>query len=1135
MRRGASCFIAICAAMLATAVPASAAPLYEVKASWGDTNLAPGGVGQFVVKPRNIGDAIGKEDLVLVTRLPAEVEVTDVRWLGFGVHDALCSVLSAPPTPDEVVCKAPASELADIAKPPGPAADAGAPLPSGYLPILFIEVSVNPGASGFGVVEASLFGGGGVLPDGSACANTPAESPPLPPCASDAGSVPFTAIPAPFGILAGSFAADLFDAPYPLGEPVRGAGNHPHELRVGFGLNARSGIGSDGTRFTISNGRLRTVEVTMPRGFYGNPEATPKCDPVKFAEAGAGGGSTACPPNTQIGYLNAQIAFPNLSYGRSNFQSPGPDSRAQRVAIYNLEPPHGVAADFGIVVSEIAQGHVYAIPDPAQNYAIKAVAPNIAASLDVSIRVIDTKLWGVPADPAHDRFRAFSEETEGKALGASWGSAPIRPFLTAPMDCGEENGGARIRVDSYNDPDNFSAVVEHPEPMNVSGCEDSRFKFEPDISLQPTDRHAGAPTGLDVDLELPQRDDVAKEAKELYADSGSPKAIPTPPMKKAIVTLPEGMTLSPSAAQGLQSCSADEISLGTNRPVGCPEASRYGTITLHTPLFPADAPLKGHLYIAKQGDHPFHDVPFAVYLVVEEPDRGILVKVPGRLDLDPDTGQITTTIDNIPQFPISDTHLSIKGGVRAGLVNPSTCGTKTIKAEFFAWHDPSTPHVVTDSYEVSEKPDGSPCVHDLAQRPFAPTLTGGTLNNVAGTYSPFTLRLTRTDDDQELSGLDLTLPRGLTGKIAGVTECPEAGIAKALARSGTGQGTQELADPSCPASSYIGSIQAGAGVGGPLTYVGGKAYLAGPYRGAPLSVLVITPATVGPFDLGTVAVRAALHVDPETIEVRISSDPLPLIVHGIPVRLRDVRVRTDRPRFTLNPTSCAEKRLSARVTGAGGSLGSGADDTTVELRERFQAAECASLRYRPRLSLRLLGPTNRGGHPKLRATFRTRKGDANTARASVALPHSAFLDQSHIRTVCTRVQFAQEACPRGAVYGRVRAKTPLLDEVLTGPIYLRSSSNPLPDLVAVFKGRLDANLVGRIDSVRGGIRNTFELVPDVPVSWAVFDFQGGRKGLLINSRNLCQGRQDRVTAKLNAQNGRRVTVRPALRTSCGKE
>lgn len=1118
----------IIALSLAAVAGAAVGPLYDVHATWGPTNLAPGDTkadtaeAQFAIQVQNVGDAAGAEDLIITDDLPAGVKVTAIHWPDPQIEEEEhCTGVGS----GKVECVLPASMVPTHAAPAGPKQKGFvnfSPIPSGYLPRIFIDVSVPRNATGEGTNLAMVSGGGAPGP------------------VTDQDQVRFDSMPSPFGIVPGSFRADNFLAAFPSSARARQASDRPFELRVAFDITARSGvndrIGEDGTRYITSNGQIRTVEATLPRGMVANPEATPKCDPTDFAEKGALNNSTACPSNTQVGYLNVFANDGNSNFGGGGSVGVGGGwVFANRVPLYNLEPPKGVPADIAFNAGGFVQGHIYGIPDPAQNYAIKSLTANISSI--VQARGAEVTLWGVPGDPAHDKFRWYTKKQEnGDALGAPWGSAPIRPFLTNPMDCGFDNGGTKVRVDSYNNPGNFTPPQEYGDPLNVTDCGDPRFRFEPDISVQPTDRHAGAPTGLDVNLKVPQRNDEVADAKELYAANGFVKAIATPPLKKAVVTLPLGMTLSPSAAQGLDSCSPAQIGLGTDSEVRCPDASQYGTLTLRTPIFPVNAPLTGHIYVAKQGENPFHNF-LALYLVIEEPERGILVKIPGRVDLDPSTGQITTTFDELPQFPASDMQLSLKGGVRAGLVNPTTCGTKTITAEFFSWQEPAAPRTVRSSYEVTEKPDGSPCVNSLAQRPFSPDFAAGTIDNTAGDYSPLVARLTRTDDEQEFSRLAMKMAEGLTGKLAGVGRCSDAGIAQAEARTGAGQGRLEQNDPSCPASSEVGTTEVGAGAGVPLTYVPGKVYLAGPYRGAPLSVVVITPAVVGPYDLGVIAVRTALDVDPISTRVSVVSDPLPQIYQGIPVRIRDIRVNLDRPSFILNPTSCAKQQIGAHITGTGGDLGSAADDSAADLAEPFQAAECASLGFKPRLSFRLFGGTHRGAHPRLRAVVRGRPGDANIAGASVALPRSEFLDQGHIKTVCTRVQFAAKGCPAGSIYGHVKAKTPLFEEPLSGPLYLRSSNHPLPDLVAVLKGPaslpIEVDLVGRVDSINGGIRNTFEVVPDAPVSSAVFSFQGAKKGLLVNSTDLC-ARPNRATAKLTAQNGRRLTLRPPLRIDCGK-
>jgi hypothetical protein len=428
--------------------------------------------------------------------------------------------------------------------------------------------------------------------------------------------------------------------------------------------------------------------------------------------------------------------------------------------------------------------------------------------------------------------------------------------------------------------------------------------------------------------------------------------------------------------------------------------------------------------------------------------------------------------------------------------------------------------------------------------PFHPGLEAGTLNNAAGSYSPFYTEITRKDSEQEITHFSIKLPPGVIGKLAGVSSCSDAAIAAAKAREREGGGQEELNSPSCPAASEVGHSNVGSGVGNVLAYAPGKLYLAGPYHGSNLSLVSITAAKVGPFDLGTVVVRFALKIDPETAEVSVDgakSDPIPHIVDGIPVHLRDIQAFVDRPDFTLNPTSCKKTSTASTVLGSGLNFASESDDQPVTVTSPFQAASCASLGFKPKLALSLKGGTKRGATPAFKAVLTYPKGSyANIAKSVVTLPHSEFLEQAHIGTVCTRVQFKEgnipgEKCPAASIYGRAEAVTPLLSEPLKGPVYLRSSTHQLPDLVATLhNNQVDFALDGRIDSVKGGrIRNTFESVPDAPVSKFVLEMQGGKKGLLTNSTNLCKAKNHAIS-EFTGQNGKTYNTNPVLAAKCGK-
>jgi hypothetical protein len=613
------------------------------------------------------------------------------------------------------------------------------------------------------------------------------------------------------------------------------------------------------------------------------------------------------------------------------------------------------------------------------------------------------------------------------------------------------------------------------------------------------------------------------------ARAGLPRA--TAPAKDVTVTLPEGLTLHPSAAAGLDACSESEIGfLGggvhfSEAPQSCPNASKVGTIEVTSPLL--DHKLPGAVYVAEPFENPFGSL-LAIYLAVEDPITGIIAKLGGEVEPNPLTGQLKTTFLENPQLPIEDFSLHLFEGPEATLKTPLACGTHTTTTLMVPWSSPEGANATpSDSFVTSVAAGGSgPCPASEAQAPNRPAFASGTTSAQAGAYAPFFFRLSRQDGSQRLKGIETTLPKGLAGKLAGIPYCPESSIALAKSREAPLKGAVEQRSPSCPAASEIGSVVVGAGAGIAPYHVTGRAYLAGPYKGAPLSIVVITPAVAGPFDVGAVVVRTALYVDPESARIHAVADPLPSIIEGVPLEVRSVAVNLDRPDFTLNPTSCDPMSIvgsSLALTGQSASLLS-----------PFQVGGCQGLKYKPKLSLKLKGGTKRGDHPALTATLRAKPGEANTASVSVALPRSEFLDQAHIKTICTRVQFNAGArpgdgCPKGSIYGQATAVTPLLDQPLSGPVFLRSSNHNLPDLVIALHGQVDVVVAGRVDSHKGGIRNTIEAAPDAPVTRFTLSMQGGKKGLLINSRDLC-GRKARASVRMVAQSGKPHDFAPVVKS-----
>jgi hypothetical protein len=378
---------------------------------------------------------------------------------------------------------------------------------------------------------------------------------------------------------------------------------------------------------------------------------------------------------------------------------------------------------------------------------------------------------------------------------------------------------------------------------------------------------------------------------------------------------------------------------------------------------------------------------------------------------------------------------------------------------------------------------------------------------------------------QFLSGLEVTTPPGFSATLKGIPYCPDAAIASLNGPGYTG--LSELAASACPVASQVGTAIAGAGAGTRPLYTSGKVYLAGPYKGAPLSLVVVVPAVSGPYDLGNVAVRVALLIDPLTGQVTADSDPLPQILEGVPLRTRLIKVDLNRPDFTLNPTDCDRFSVTARVSGAEGG--------TATASSPFQAANCARMPYAPKFNLLLSGGVKRLGHPAIHATLTAAPGESNSHLISVTLPPGELLDNSHFGSVCTIPAFNSHSCPAGSLIGHATAASPLLEHPLSGDVYLRSSKeHELPDMAIDLRGQVDLTLVGHIDSVNARLRTRFERVPDLPVSEFALDLLGGSKGLLQNTEGLC-GKRKRVTVKMTGQSGARSNSKPLLRSTCGKK
>jgi len=853
------------------------------------------------------------------------------------------------------------------------------------------------------------------------------------------------------------------------------AGGHP-DLDIEFEVGTRVDPFIPDSCFCNT---VKDVHFEFPAGFIGNPHAMPECTAAQFT-------LNECPIDSQVGEAEPYVILSDEGFAQV---APRP--------VYNLTPQPGQA---GLVAfsAPVINFPVYTVLEArtGSDYGLNASVKGILSYLPLQTFI--QKMWGVPADPIHDPKRAVYE-SGGLYQYGSPSNSPEKPFLSNPTSCVGPLSTTFTTVA-------YDRGVHHATYpwAATTGCD--QLNFNPSQSALPTTESADSPSGLDVDLEVPQSD--------------NPNTPSDSEIRGTVVRFPEGLSINPSAADGKTSCSDAQAHLGafgSEEEAQCPEFAKIGTSLIDSWALPA--PIPGGIYLGepKPGDR---------YRVIVTADGyGTHVKFAGSTKLDPRTGQLTAFFENLPQAPLTEFSLHFFGSERGLFATPSKCGTYPVESEFEPWAGGSNQTSV-QFFKISSGPGGSPCPG--ASRPFEPGFVAAGQSNGAGSHSPFSIEITRPDGDQTISTIGVHTPKGFTATLKGIPYCPNSVLSSI--ESSSYSGSVELNNPKCPAASQVGVSWAGAGAGSKPYYAPGKVYLTGPYKGAPLSFTVITPAVSGPYDLGNVVNRVAVNVDPTTAEVTAVSDPLPQLIDGIPLRLRSVLINLDRRDFTLNPTSCNPFNVTGILTGDQGAK--------AEPSSHFQVANCDTLGYEPKLTTTLTGGTKRGGHPALKATLtQDPSGEANTARAVVALPHSEFLDNENIRTICTRVQFAADKCPAASIYGHARAITPLLDQPVEGPVYLRSSSNLLPDLVAALKGPasqpIEVDLVGKIDSFNEGIRTTFESVPDTPVSKFVLTMQGGKKGLLVNSTNICKGTH-RVQAKITGQNGATANQNPELQAPCKK-
>jgi hypothetical protein len=879
------------------------------------------------------------------------------------------------------------------------------------------------------------------------------------------------------------------------GHPYTQAGGDPYELRTAFEVNSfQHGPGEKGAP-EGPDGNLKDLLTVLPAGLIGSPAATPRCTRQELS-------LSLCKGAAQVGELIVELE--------------GEEDSVAAYGIYNLVPPKGVAAEFGANVLHEVNVYIDSKVRTGGDYGVVAESTNVGPLAAVKSASVD--LWGVPADPSHDAERICPGQTTSMH-GCSAKENPaeeltLKPFLRNPTSCVGPLT-TTISLDSWQSAGQFSST-DVPMPA-ITGC--NEVPFSPTLKVEPTTSVADTPTGLNVDLHIPQNE--------------SPEGIAEGDLRNTTVALPPGVSTNPAAAGGLGGCSPGQIGLTSSPGVtpvtmtpdaaSCPDAAKIGTVEVDTPLL--DHPLRGAVYIATPFQNPFNSL-LAIYVAIDDPETGIVVKLAGQIAANPQTGQLTTTFSDSPQVPFEDFKLDFFDGPRAALATPDNCGTYSTSSSLTPWSGTAAVGL-SEPFQVS-----SGCVSG-----FAPSFNAGTASPQAGAYSPFTLSFSRTDSEEGLAGASVSLPQGLIGKIAGVSECSDAQIAAAAGNSGGA----EVASPSCPAASQIGTVQTGSGAGPDPLLVAGKAYLTGPYKGAPYGIAVVVPALAGPYDLGTVVIRQALHIDPADAHVTDISDPFPTILQGIPLRLKSVSVTLDRPDFTFNPTSCEPKTITATLESTGGAH--------AGVSSHYQAANCAALKFAPKFTASTAGKASKAKGASLDVKVGYPTGPqgtyANIKSVKVDLPKQLPSRLTTLQEACVAATFEKNPadCPVASNVGTAVATTPVLNVPFTGPAYLVShGGEAFPDLEIILQGEgVTLVLVGNTQIKNGITSSTFKTVPDAPVSSFELKLPAGPDSILSANvpqsakYNLC-GQALQMPTEITAQNGALInqTTKIAI-TGCAKK
>jgi hypothetical protein len=873
----------------------------------------------------------------------------------------------------------------------------------------------------------------------------------------------------------------------PCDDPYTQAGGTPYELTTTFDIKVREKVGSlyKGQPIYVPVEEPKDGKVTFPQGVVFDPQAAPPCSIAVFKQTEGNG----CPPSAQVGTVITD-----------------PFGDETQVPLYSVTPLEGQPAEFAFHAVEtiLLSGGIRT----GEGYNITTLSSEIP---EVEITKFSATVWGDPSDPSHDTQRGQvcrwvgpspPEEPTTCVGGAETSGAPPTSFVTLPTECSGQPLTGLIEADSWGHPGaldangnplkgdpNWKTVVSSPSMPPVTGCD--LLRFGSSLVTQPDTALAGEPVGLGVELSVPQ------------TSNSEVPAVST--VRNVTVALPEGMVISPSAAQGLGVCrddfgvnpreAVDEFGSGSASPASCEPSSLVGRLTITTPDLPL--PLKGEVFLGSPlcnpctpGDAQGGQMVRLYLQAIGEGSDGIIVKLVGTGSIDQQTGRLTTTFAENPQLPFDHVKLELQGGPRATLANPRTCGPAVSEADLTPWGSP---------FVLDSTPSSAFEVTGCQPSQFSPSFTAGTTSNQAGGFSPFTLAFGRSDADGFLDGVQLKMPEGLLGMLSDVSLCAEP----------------QAAEGTCSPESLIGHTQVLTGPGAdPFLVTGGQVFITGPYKGAPFGLSIVVPAKAGPYTLsgttgkGTVVVRAAINVDPSTAQLTVTADPLPTILDGIPLQLRVVNATIDRPGFTFNPTSCDPLAITGTLSSTEGQ--------SAQVSSHYQVTNCEAMGFKPKFTVSTSGRTSRADGASIVARLSYPAGppagqasaQANIASVKVELPKQLPSRLTTLQKACTAATFEANPanCPSASRIGEARSITPVLKQALTGPVYFVShGSEAFPSLIVVLQGEgVRVDVTGSTFISKAGITSTtFKTVPDVPIDSFELYLPEGKYSALAANGSLC--------------------------------